>query len=69
MTPELTVVTTGLRFPEGPVWMPDGSIILVYTTNICFGGPDMRTAFVTLSGSGQLVSFPWERPGLRLNWQ
>ena len=41
----------------------------VYTTNICFGDPDMRTAYVTLSGPGQLVSFQWERPGLRLNYQ
>ena len=35
-------------------------------TNICFGGPDLRTAYVTLSGTGQLVSVPWPRPGLRL---
>ena len=40
-----------------------------YTTNICFGGPDLRTAYVTLSGSGRLVAFEWERPGLRLNYQ
>jgi len=39
------------------------------TTNICFGGPDLRTAYVTLSGSGRLVAFEWERPGLRLNYQ
>jgi gluconolactonase len=36
------------------------------TTNICFGGPDLRTAFVTLSATGKLVSFEWPRPGLRL---
>ncbi len=36
------------------------------TTNICFGGEDLRTAFVTLSATGRLVSFPWPRPGLRL---
>jgi len=36
-------------------------------TNICFGGPDLRTAFATLSGTGALVSFPWPRPGLRLH--
>jgi gluconolactonase len=36
------------------------------TTNICFGGPDLATAYVTLSLSGRLASFPWERPGLRL---
>ena len=38
-----------------------------YTTNICFGGAEMRTAFITLSGSGRLVSLPWKRPGLALN--
>src|SRR3954466_13005791 len=27
--PDITVITTGLRFPEGPVAMPDGSVILV----------------------------------------
>ncbi len=36
------------------------------TTNICFGGPNLQTAFVTLSGTGQLVSQPWETPGLEL---
>ena len=35
-------------------------------TNICFGGPDRRTAFVTLSATGKLVSFEWPRPGLAL---
>jgi gluconolactonase len=41
----------------------------MFTTNICFGGDDMSTAFVTLSGTGRLVSFPWPRPGLRLAHQ
>jgi gluconolactonase len=36
------------------------------TTNICFGGPDLRTAYVTCSGTGRLVAFEWPRPGLRL---
>ena len=27
--PKLTVVAEGLRFPEGPIAMPDGSVILV----------------------------------------
>lgn len=26
---EMTTITTGLRFPEGPIAMPDGSVILV----------------------------------------
>ena len=38
------------------------------TTNIAFGGEGLRTAFVTLSMSGRLVSLPWDRPGLPLNF-
>jgi gluconolactonase len=36
------------------------------TTNICFGDPDLRTAFITASGTGRLLSMPWPRPGLAL---
>jgi gluconolactonase len=36
------------------------------TTNICFGGPDLRTAYVTLSHTGCLGSMDWHEPGLRL---
>ncbi|MGI9053228.1 MAG: SMP-30/gluconolactonase/LRE family protein [Ilumatobacteraceae bacterium] len=39
------------------------------TTNICFGGEDRRTAFITLSGTGRLVSTPWPRAGLTLAHQ
>lgn len=52
---------------------PDGDEI-VHTalpdplvTNICFGGADRRTAYVTLSGTGTLVSLEWPRAGLRLH--
>jgi len=38
------------------------------TTNIAFGGPGLRTAFVTLSMSGRLVPLPWETPGLPLSF-
>ena len=38
------------------------------TTNIAFGGPDLRTACITLSMSGRLVSTEWDRPGLPLNF-
>lgn len=37
------------------------------TTNICFGGDDMRTAWVTCSGSGKLYRCRWPRPGLKLH--
>jgi len=35
-------------------------------TNICFGGPKMQTAYITLSGTGQLIRTEWPRPGLPL---
>jgi len=38
------------------------------TTNIAFGGADLCTAYITLSSTGRLVSTPWPRPGLRLNY-
>jgi gluconolactonase len=38
------------------------------TTNVCWGGPDLKTAYVTLSGTGRLVSVPWPRPGLKLHY-
>lgn len=34
------------------------------TTGIGFGGPGLTTAFVTLSGTGRLVSRRWDTPGL-----
>lgn len=40
-----------------------------FTTNLCFGGPDRRTVYVTLSGSGRLVAIDdWPVPGLKLNF-
>lgn len=38
----------------------------VITTNICFGGADMRDAWITQSTTGKLIRTRWERPGLRL---
>ncbi|HCG02094.1 MAG TPA: gluconolaconase [Chloroflexi bacterium] len=38
-------------------------------TNLCFGGPDLRTAFITLGGTGQLLAVRWPRPGARLQYQ
>jgi gluconolactonase len=38
------------------------------TTNICFGGADMRDAFITLSETGRLVRMRWPEPGLKLNF-
>jgi gluconolactonase len=35
-------------------------------TNICFGGPGMKTAFITLSLTGKLAAIEWDEPGLVL---
>ena len=58
----ITVISPeGKRIAQYP--MPDE-----FTTNICFGGADLRTAYVTLSSTGQLVAMPWPRAGLKLNF-
>jgi len=53
----ITVVAPNGEFVEH-VPLPDP-----FVTNLCFGGPDLKTAFVTLSGTGQLIAVPWPRPG------
>jgi gluconolactonase len=53
---------------------PDGDVVKqvkvpdVYPTNICFGGADLRTAYITLSDQGQLAVMQWDEPGLKLNY-
>ena len=60
------------------VFAPDGSVEQVrlpddladiMVTNICFGGADLRSAYITLSATGRLVHVRWPRPGLRLAYQ
>jgi gluconolactonase len=62
-----TLVNGGITVisPDGSTveHLPTGDLL---TTNICFGGEDLRTAYITLSGTGRLVSVPWPYPGLRL---
>ena len=38
----------------------------IYPTNICFGGEDRCTAYITLSDQGHLASMRWPEPGLPL---
>lgn len=38
-----------------------------HATNLCFGGPGLRKAYVTQSHAGRLVEIDWPRPGLRLH--
>ena len=63
ITGHITVIAPGGNVVR-QVKMPD-----VYPTNICFGGRDMKTAYITLSGTGQLAAMDWPEPGLRLNFQ
>jgi gluconolactonase len=63
-----TLVNGGITIfdPEGGtehLAVPDS-----ITTNICFGGPDMRDTWITASGTGRLYRTRWPRPGLRLNF-
>jgi gluconolactonase len=51
---------------------PDGEILDVVRcdermpTNICFGGPDQKTAYIALSSTGRLLAMQWEERGLGL---
>lgn len=53
---------------------PAGEVVLFVpvddriTTNICFGGPDHRTAYITASSTGRLLSMEWPFQGHKLNW-
>tara|TARA_B100000315_G_scaffold237750_1_gene254838 strand:- start:2470 stop:3252 length:783 start_codon:yes stop_codon:yes gene_type:complete len=64
-----TIVTGGITIhsPDGAtarlVEMPDP-----ITTNICFGGEDLKTAYVTLSATQRLAACRWETAGLPLNF-
>ena len=44
-----------------PPSLADGAV-----TNICFGGDDLTTAYLTCSMTGRLVRCTWHRPGLPL---
>jgi gluconolactonase len=55
---------------------PDGSIRAIVpvpggdpmVTNVCFGGPDLTTAYITVSGSGRLMAHEWHCAGHPLNF-
>ena len=57
----ITAIEPDGKFEHHP--FPD-----LIVTNICFGGADMKDAYVTLSSSGKLVKARWPRPGLKLNF-
>ncbi|MGF1596047.1 MAG: SMP-30/gluconolactonase/LRE family protein [Acidimicrobiales bacterium] len=49
----------------GSTHVPTGDAL---TTNICFGGADLRTAYITASLGGTLLRTTWPRPGHRLHF-
>jgi gluconolactonase len=51
---DLEIIATGLRFPEGPIAMPDGSIILVEIASgqVTRIGPDGSKSLVATPGGG-----------------
>ena len=67
-------VATLLNQPGITVFSPSGDVVErvempdPMPTNICFGGDDMRTAWITLSALGKLAKTTWSRPGLKLNF-
>ncbi len=68
------VCVATLDLPAITVISPDGSRVErvavpdPMVTNICFGGPDLRTAYMTFSLGGTLAAMEWARPGLPLNF-
>lgn len=63
LTPGITVIA-----PDG-TWelaAVPGEYFDPLVTNICFGGPDLTTAYWTCSSTGQLIAGDWPRPGLKL---
>jgi gluconolactonase len=53
---------------------PDGAVVYhsvpdLLVTNLCFGGRDLRTAYVTMSYEGKVCAMEWHEPGLKLSHQ
>ena len=40
----------------------------MFCTNICFGGQNLQTAYLTQSFTGKLIALDWPRPGLPLHF-
>ncbi len=70
------ICVASLAEPGICVISPEGDLVDIVSidadgdpgiTNICWGGPDMRTAYVTASSTGKLLRFNWPRAGLVLS--
>ncbi|HYM11048.1 MAG TPA: SMP-30/gluconolactonase/LRE family protein [Bryobacterales bacterium] len=58
--------TVAVVSPQGKV-LREIDVLGAHPTNLCFGGPDGRTCYVTEAAQGRLVQFRTDRPGLE--WQ
>lgn len=67
-------ICVGTIFNGGiTVFSPDGTVEHVevpdlFTTNMCFGGDDMRDLWITASSTGKIYKTRWPRPGLKLEF-
>lgn len=65
-------VCVGTIFNGGiTIFTPDGKtehlpVNDLFTTNLCFGGADMRDVWITASSTGTIYKTRWPRPGLKL---
>ena len=57
----LFVLTPDLSHVEREIVLSDPDL-----TNVCFGGDDFRTLFVTQGSAGRLAAIRWPVPGMRL---
>ena len=55
--------TVAVVSPHGKV-LHEIDVLGKHPTNLCFGGPDGRTCYVTEAEKGRLVKFRTDRPGL-----
>jgi gluconolactonase len=61
-----TVINGGITVIEAEGTMTHYPIADPLVTNICFGGADLRDAWITAGLTGRLYRARWPRPGLRL---
>ena len=63
-----TIINGGITAIEPSGALEHFAVPDLVTTNICFGGADMRDAWITASATGTLYKTRWPRPGLKLNF-
>ncbi len=61
-----TLINGGITVCAPDGGMEHAPVPDLMVTNIAFGGPDMRDAWITASGTGRLYRTRWPRPGLKL---